>query len=76
MSIQETNMFGQTIEQMEEAKPSFYSNSLYAMAILSDVQELLAREDSCDPERIERARQWINKAKYFIDREMTRGPVL
>lgn len=83
MSQQEQNerekkMFGETIEQMEKAKPGFYDNGLYAAAILSDVQEVLARLDQAIGEpangasqlfknELELSRQWINKAKYFID---------
>lgn len=57
---EETNMFGETIEQFTKMKPSFYSNLLYATSILSDAQEVLSRGNS------ELARQFINKAKYFI----------
>jgi hypothetical protein len=38
---------------------------MWAMSILSDVQELLARLPFTP--RGERARQWINKSKFWID---------
>lgn len=43
MSDQETQMFGLSIKDMVAGKPEFYSNGLYAMSILSDVQEVLHR---------------------------------
>lgn len=57
----ERKMFGETVEEMKRAKPGFYSDGLYAMSILSDVQEILVTTGD-----IETARQWINKAKFFI----------
>lgn len=70
-------MFGMTTIEVLASKPGFYSNGLYAMAILSDVQEVLARLDTVIGEpanhasltfkkELETARQWINKAKFFI----------
>ena len=44
---------------MLDTKPELMDSGLYAIAILSDVQEIL----NANPEM---ARQWINKAKYFI----------
>ena len=76
MSEQEKEMFGETIEQMRAAKPDILGNGLYAAAILSDVQEVLARivarigKGSLNAEELELSRKWINKAKYFIDQEI------
>lgn len=67
----ELQMFGMTREQLVSEKPKFYKPSMYAMSILSDVQELLARKP--DSRQLERARQWINKAKFWID-VCDRGP--
>ena len=55
-------MFGETVKDMTESKPEFLSNTEYAMSILSDAQEVL----SVNPNL---ARQFINKAKYFISRK-------
>jgi hypothetical protein len=67
----ERKMFGETIAQMTSAKPAYMSNGMYAMSILSDVQELLnfVRDDR---EVQEQCRQYINKAKYFIDLDRER----
>jgi hypothetical protein len=59
----EIYMFGETTNAMEAVKPAFYSNIMYAMAILSDAQEMIERHDE------ETARQYINKAKYFLAKE-------
>lgn len=67
----QVKMFGTTIAQMTSAKPLYMSNGMYAMSILSDVQELLnfVRDDR---EVQEQCRQYINKAKYFIDQDRER----
>ena len=52
-------MFGETVEAMTRMKPKFTDNLMYAMAILSDAQAVMA-------DNPERCRQFINKAKYFI----------
>ena len=76
----ERQMFGETVNQMEDAKPSYSSNRLYAMSILSDVQEVLAQLDESIGEpanqasqavkqHLETSRQWINKAKFFLMHE-------
>lgn len=57
----EIQMFGETVEQMVKAKPDIYSNLMYVAAILSDAQEVNNRE---------LARQFINKAKFFIKEEL------
>jgi hypothetical protein len=65
-------MFGMTLDQVISEKPKFENPGLWAMSILSDVQEMLARIPSDrkpDPVILDRARQWINKAKYWIDVE-------
>lgn len=62
---QEIEMYGETVEEMRAA-PLFtrlddpLDLTMYAMQIMSDAQEALARGQA------ETARQWINKAKYFI----------
>lgn len=63
-------MFGQTITDMRSAaeRGGYELNkasecSRYAMAILSDVQEELNLGGA---DHIETARQFLNKAKYFI----------
>jgi hypothetical protein len=58
-------MFGITLDQVIAGKPKYESAGMWAMSILSDVQELLARDSSASAG--ESARQWINKAKYWID---------
>jgi hypothetical protein len=61
----ERQMFGMTLDQVIAEKPKYESAGMWAMSILSDVQELIARDSSATAR--ERARQWINKAKYWID---------
>jgi hypothetical protein len=62
---QETKMFGETVEEMLKNKKDYLGNSEYAMMILSDAKSVLKSfEDK------ERARQYINKAKYFIHLDM------
>ena len=58
--ISQTKMFGETLEQMQAAKPEELDNLMYATMILSDAQECGDAETS---------RQFINKAKYFISQE-------
>lgn len=67
----ERKMFGTTIAEMEAAKPKFYSTEMYAMAILSDVQEVMSHVSNASTspmvkEELETCRQWVNKAKYFL----------
>jgi uncharacterized protein YcgL (UPF0745 family) len=61
---QQEKMFGEPIAAMtaayESAKRMGYSKPFYAMSILSDAQFVLEHGDA------ERARQYINKAKYFL----------
>jgi hypothetical protein len=66
---QQRQMFGMTLDQVISEKPKFENPGLWAMSILSDVQESLARlsPNRPDPVILDRARQWINKAKYWID---------
>jgi len=52
--------FGCTVESMLKSKPAFVDTEMYAVQILSDAQEELSRGNG------EIARQYINKAKYFI----------
>lgn len=58
-------LFGMTFDQVIAEKPKHTDAGMWAMSILSDVQELIARRP--DAAALERARQWINKAKYWID---------
>jgi len=60
----ELKMFGATIESLEAALPPMVTNTQFAMMILSDAQEAVEREDK------ETARQFINRAKYFISKEI------
>lgn len=71
-----TKMFGMSGEQIEKEfqnsllffdKASGPDRLMYAMGILSDVQELIERDSHDD---LEVARQWINKAKYHISKVM------
>lgn len=67
---QQRQMFGMTLDQVIAEKPKFEAPGMWAMSILSDVQEMLSRiplEKRPDPVILERARQWINKAKYWVD---------
>ena len=64
MRDRQIEMFGMTVEQVEAEKPEFYGPGLWAMSILSDVQELVSRNPTDDD--LELARQWINKAKHWI----------
>jgi len=56
-------MFGETVAEMERMKPPFITNIFYAFMILSDAQEVMASSR-------ERARQYINKAKHFLAKEL------
>lgn len=60
---QDIMMFGEAESAMVNAKPSYVGNRMYAMMILSDAQEVLTRDPA-------RAWQFINKAKYFIERDI------
>jgi hypothetical protein len=64
---QQRQMFGMTLDQVIAEKPKYETPGMWAMSILSDVQETLARLHRADPVVLDRARQWINKAKYWID---------
>ena len=57
--------FGMTMEEVEvEFKTALFQTDriMFAMSILSDAQEAMVRGD------VETARQWVNKAKYHMDR--------
>jgi hypothetical protein len=56
-------MFGETVAEMERMKPPFLTNIFYAFMILSDAQETMKHSR-------ERARQYINKAKHFMAKEL------
>jgi hypothetical protein len=56
-------MFGETVAEMERMKPPFLTNTFYAFMILSDAQETMKHSR-------ERARQFINKAKHFMAKEL------
>lgn len=60
---QQLKMFGETVYEMERMKPPFISNIFYAFMILSDAQETMKHSR-------ERARQYINKAKHFMAKEL------
>jgi hypothetical protein len=62
---EQRKMFGITMAEVVAEKPKFEDPGMWAMSILSDVQEIISRR--YDPTSLERARQWINKAKYWID---------
>lgn len=61
----EIEMFGETIEEMRSWISPFTDLNdpkelmMYASGVLSDAQQVLERNP-------EMARQWINKAKYFM----------
>lgn len=55
----EIALFGSIIKSFILAKPEFLSNAGYAMAIISDAQEVMFSDR-------EVARQMMNKAKYFL----------
>lgn len=55
------DMFGETVADFEMAKPNDIDPLMYAMMILSDAQEVIERGNR------NVARQYINKAKHFID---------
>jgi hypothetical protein len=59
-------MFGMPLDDVRKEKPPIYKPGMWAMSILSDVQELLAAQGGSAGAR-EQARQWINKAKFWID---------
>jgi hypothetical protein len=54
-------MFGCTIDVMSREYEDSYSKNMYIMSILSDAQEVMKGSP-------ETARQFINKAKYFISK--------
>ncbi len=60
----EIKMFGETIENIEAGKWDCFGNTEYAMMILSDSQTMLEMGHH------ETARQFINKAKYFMHKDM------
>lgn len=65
---QQEKMYGETIQSFVEAythgcdrrMEDLVEMTMYATCILSDAQETMARGNT------EQARQWINKAKWFI----------
>ena len=57
----ELNALGCPMSVLEESKPKFVSNGMYAMMILSDAQEVMQFEGG-----METARQYINRGKVFI----------
>lgn len=68
----ELQMFGMTQEQVVAEKfNKFDRPGMWAASILSDVQRLLERKPNAVD--LDRARQWINKAKFWID-VCERGP--
>lgn len=63
--MHQRQMFGLTLDEVIAEKPKHTDAGMWAMSILSDVQELVSSE--MDAGARERARRWINKAKYWID---------
>ena len=73
----EVECYGVTEAELEEAKPEFMSNNMEAMSWLSDAQHILAhagdwKNESNQAKAKEDARQFINRAKYFIGKETKR----
>lgn len=69
MSEREIAMYGETVEQMRSAVVFTDLNDphsliMYAMSILSDAQTVM--NVSYAPNKEEKNRQYINKAKYFM----------
>jgi len=63
-------MFGTTLSKVIAEKPKFADPGLWAISILSEVQELISSSYvpwGIEGTSIERARKLINKAKYWID---------
>ena len=63
----EQQAFGCAQEALNESKPGFVSNLMYAMMILSDAQHEILFGNN------ETGRLYINRAKHFIDAEMHKG---
>lgn len=63
----EVEMFGYPIAELEALKSPHTSNAMYAMMILSDVQDMIIQNSSR-----ERIMQNINQAKYFIGKGIKR----
>ena len=62
--MKEIKMFGMTTKEMIDSKPEFTDNLMYAMQILSDAQEIMTLHGDNGYSRV-----FINKAKFFIDKE-------
>lgn len=61
MEKRDLEMFGCPREAVDAELAGYFGpKEMYAMSILSDAQEVLARGDA------ETARQWMNKAKYVM----------
>lgn len=58
--------FGQTIREMEAMKPSIISNAFYSLQILSDAYDGIKMGYHSSAI----TRQLINKAKYFIRKDI------
>ena len=58
----EINMFGVTINELEEDYKRAFIKSIYICGILSDAQEVLQWDDK------ETARKYMIKAKYLISK--------
>ena len=61
--------FSEVIEEGKQRAQNYREPSLIrsAFCILSDVQEELERLSAIDESRVERIRQMINKAKFWMD---------
>jgi len=67
MRERQHKMFGGvTASELKASKPAYQSDQLYAMSILSDVQEYMEL-GAGDKEVV---RQMINRAKFFISESM------
>ena len=62
----ELQCYGMTEAEVLAEKPEFTDPLMYAMSILSDVQHLMKSRTRPPSENAETARQWINKAKFWM----------
>lgn len=72
----ELQCYGCTEEDMENELNEMFGKrdpSFYAVCILSDVQELMT---IATPEALERARKYVNKAKWFCRYEANHGEAI
>jgi len=55
-------MFGMTMAELKRLKPHYVAPGMWAMSILSDVQEVIESGN----DNMEHVRQALNVAKYWI----------